>query len=110
MVRNIIYAIIFAAIVTASWQIGSILLEKREIIYLLQDHANSIKKYNYRDGMIENSLEKDLKKEGLPTNFTIVVLEQRRKVRISYRYNRVASVFGYPYYHMDETITAETKD
>ena len=112
MIRNIIYAVIVAAVVTVSWQVGSILLEKRGITYLLEEQANSVKKYQYTDGMIEYNLEKELKQKGLPTQYTIEVLEEgnKGKVRISYRYNRVASVFGYPYYQVDETISAETKN
>ena len=112
MVRNIIYTVIFAVIVTVSWQIGSILLQKQTVTMLLEKHANSTKQYGYYDGMIEKNLEKDLKHKGLPTVFTIEVQKEgvRGKVRISYRYFRVASVFGYPYYQMDETITAETEN
>ena len=108
MVRNIIYAVIFAAILTVSWQIVSILLEKQEVTILLQSHANNIKRFDYYDGMIQNRLTIDLKKEGLPTEFTVEMLEER-KVRISYQFNRIASIFGYPYYQVNETITAETK-
>ncbi|MFH0782853.1 MAG: hypothetical protein V2B20_13020 [Pseudomonadota bacterium] len=108
MVRNIIYAVIFAAIVTVSWQIGSILLEKKDVTFLLESHANNIKKFDYYDGMIQKEMTIDLKKEGLPTEFTVEILE-KRKVRISYQFNRIASIFGYPYYQVNETITAETK-
>jgi hypothetical protein len=108
MVRNIVYAVIFAAIVTVSWQIGSIILEKKEIAILLQAHSNTINRYDYRDGMIQNELTTDLKEKGLPTQFTVEMLE-KRKVRISYQYIRSASIFGRPYFQVNETITAETK-
>ena len=108
--RTIIYTVIFAVIVTVSWQVGSILIEEKVVTYLIEGHASNIKRWNYHHGMIKERLERDLKDMGLPTEFTIEMLEERKKVRISYHYNRVASLFGYPYYQVDETITAETKN
>ena len=111
MVRNIIYTIIFAVIVTVSWQVGSILIEKGNITKLLEKHANSTKQYGYYDGMINKKLAEDLKPRGLPTDFMVEKLEEgRKKVSISYQYNGVASVFGYSYYQMNEIITVETKN
>ena len=110
MVRNIIYTVIFAVIVTVVWQVGSILLEKRNTIMLIEKHANSPKQYGYYDGMINKMLKEDLEKRGLPTEFTVEKSEEGGKnVRIIYHYNGVAAVFGYTYYEMNEIITAETK-
>lgn len=107
MVRNIVYAVILAAIVVSSWQIGSIILEKQSVVYMLKEQANSIKKY--RDEHVKNNLKKKLELKGLPTEFTFEVLEgRRRKVKIIYQYNGAATVFGYTYYQTAETLSAVT--
>ena len=108
MVRNIIYALILAAIVVPSWQIGSIILEKKSISYMLEEHAVSIRKHD-RDEIVKNNLKKNLELKGLPTEFTYEVLK-RRKVKITYRYIGAATVFGYTYYQTAETFSAETPD
>ena len=108
MVRNIIYTLIFAAIVVPSWQIGSIILEKQSVGYMLEEHAVSIKKYD-QDEIVKNNLKKDLALRGLSTEFTYEVLE-RRKVKITYQYFGAATVFGYTYYQTAETFSAQTPD
>ena len=109
MVRNIIYALILAAIVVPSWQIGSIILDKKNIGYMLEEHAISIGKYRQQDEIVKNNLKKDLELKGLPTDFTYEVLE-RGKVKITYQYFGAATVFGYTYYQTAETLSAETPD
>ena len=109
MVRNIVSAVILAAIVVASWQIGSIILEKQSVVYMLEEQANSIKKYRVEH--VKNNLKKKLELKGLPTEFTFEVLEgQGRKVKIIYQYNGAATVFGYTYYQTAETLSAVTAD
>ena len=110
MVRNIVSAVILAAIVVASWQIGSIILEKQSVVYMLEEQANSIKKY--RNELVKNNLKKKLELKGLPTEFTFEVLEGqgRRKGKIIYQYNGAATVFGYTYYQTAETLSAVTAD
>ena len=109
MVRNIIYAVILAAIVVASWQIGNIILEKKNIVYMLEEHAISAKKYSSRLEILQNNLKKNLELKGLPTEFTFEVLEGR-KVKIGYQYNGAATVLGYTYYQTSETLSAVTPD
>ena len=94
MVRNIISAVILAIIVVPSWQIGSIIMEKQSVTYMLQEKANSIRRINNRVETIQNNLKKDLELKGLPTDFTYEVLE-RGKVKITYQYFGAATVFGY---------------
>ena len=109
MVRTIIYAVILAAIVVPSWQIGNIIMEKKNIFYMLQEQANSIKKHYNRHEIIKYNLKKNLELKGLPTEFTFEVLEGR-KVKIGYQYNRAATVFGYTYYQTAETLSVVTAD
>ncbi len=109
MVRNIIYAVILAAIVVPAWQIGSIVLEKKSVALMLQEHANSIKRPYSKHEIIQNNLKKNLELKGLPTEFTFEVLESR-KVKIGYQYNGAATVFGYTYYQTAETLSAVTAD
>ena len=66
MVRNIISAVILAIIVVPSWQIGSILWEKQSVTFMLQEKANSIRRYN-RVEIVQNNLKKELELRGLPT-------------------------------------------
>ena len=109
MVRNIIYAVILVAIVVPSWQIGNIILEKKNITYMLEEQANSAKRYNSQHEILQNNLKKNLELKGLPTEFTFEVLEGR-KVKIGYQYNRAATVFGYTYYQTAETLSVVTAD
>ena len=109
MIRNIIYAIILAAIVVPSWQIGHIIMEKVSIAQMLQEQANSIKRSNHPPDSIQKNLKNDLDLKGLPTEFTFEVLE-RRKVKIGYQYNGAATVFGYTYYQTAETLSVVTAD
>jgi hypothetical protein len=109
MVRNIIYAVIMAAILVPSWQIGSIILEKQSVFYMLQEHANSIKRSYHPPETVRDNLKKNLELKGLPTAFTFELLNSR-KVEIGYRYNGAATVFGYTYYQTAETLSAVTAD
>ncbi len=108
MVRNIISAVILAIIVVPSWQIGSIIWEKRSVTFMLQEKANSIRRYN-RVETVQNNLKKDLELKGLPTQSTIEAMEGR-KIQISYQYYGAATVFGYTYYQTSETLSAVTSD
>jgi len=109
MVRNIIYAVILAAIVVPSWQIGNIILEKQSVAIMLQEEANSIKRSYHTPEIIQKNLKKNLDLKGLPTEFTFEVLG-RRKVKIGYQYNGSATVFGYTYYQTAETLSVVTAD
>ena len=108
MVRNIINAVILAIIVVPSWQIGSIIMEKKSVNFMLQEKANSIKRYN-RVEIVQNNLKKDLELKGLPTGSTFEAMEGR-KIKISYQYYGAATVFGYTYYQTTETLSAVTAD
>jgi hypothetical protein len=108
MVRNIISAVILTIIVVPSWQIGSIIMEKQSVTYMLQEKANSIKRYS-RVETIQNNLKKDLELKGLPTESTFEAMEGR-KIKISYQYYGAATVFGYTYYQTTETLSAVTAD
>ncbi len=108
MVRNIISAVILAIIVVPSWQIGSIIVEKQSVSFMLQEKANSIRRYN-RIETVQNNLKKDLELKGLPTQSTIEAMEGR-KIKINYQYFGAATVFGYTYYQTSETLSAVTSD
>jgi hypothetical protein len=108
MVRNIINAVILAIIVVPSWQIGSIIMEKYKVTVMLQEKANSIRRY-HRVETVQNNLRKDLQLKGLPTESIIEPMEGR-KIMISYQYYGAATVFGYTYYHTTETLSAVTED
>ncbi len=108
MVRNIITAVILAIIVVPSWQIGSIIWEKQSVTFMLQEKANSIRKYN-RVETVQNNLKKDLELRGLPTESTIEAMEGR-KIKLSYQYYGAATIFGYTYYQTFETLSAATAD
>ena len=108
MMRNIINAIILAIIVVPSWQIGSIIWEKKSLTFMLQEKANSTRKHN-RVGTVQDNLKKDLELRGLPTQSTIEAMEGR-KIKISYQYYGTATVFGYTYYQTIETLSAVTVD
>ncbi|MCW5204247.1 hypothetical protein VU13_02025 [Desulfobulbus sp. US5] len=103
MVKNIIYIVILAVIGVPSWQIGSIMLEKKKTGYMLQEQANSIKRHQRTD-LVEKQLEKNLKLMGLPTEFSFESLE-RTKIKIGYKYYGAAIIFGYTYY--DTTVDME---
>ena len=108
MVRNIISAVILAIILVPSWQIGSIIMEKQSVTFMLQEKANSIRRYN-RVEIVQNNLKKDLELKGLPTVSTFEAMEGR-KIKISYQYYGAATVFGYTYYQTTETLSAVTAD
>jgi hypothetical protein len=107
MVRNIISAVILAIILVPSWQIGSIIMEKQSLTFMLQEKANSIRRYGVET--IQNNLKKDLELKALPTESIIEPMEGR-KIMISYQYYGAATVFGYTYYHTAETLSAVTED
>ena len=107
MVRNIINVIILAIIVVPSWQIGSVIWEKQSVTYMLQEKANSIKRYGVK--IIQNNLEKDLKLKGLHT-VSIFEAMEGGKIQISYQYYGAATLFGYTYYQTSETLSAVTED
>ena len=111
MIQNIVYAIILAVIVVPSWQIGSITLEKQSVTYMLEEHANSIKKYykGNKEEIIRNNVKKDLELKGLPTEFTLELLEGG-EVKLTYQYYGAATVFGYTYYQTTANLTAVTAD
>ena len=95
-------------IVVPSWQIGSIIWEKRSVTFMLQEKANSIRRYN-RVETVQNNLKKDLELRGLPT-VSIFEAMEGRKIKISYQYYGAATVFGYTYYQTIETLSAVTVD
>ena len=83
-------------------------MEKQSVTYMLQEKANSIRRYN-RVEIVQNNLKKDLELKGLPTESTFEAIE-RRKIKISYQYYGAATVFGYTYYQTTETLSAVTAD
>ncbi|WP_339133830.1 MAG: hypothetical protein WGN25_13805 [Candidatus Electrothrix sp. GW3-4] len=103
MVKNIIWIVIVAVIGVPSWQIGTIMLEKKKTGYMLQEQANSIKRYQ-RPDLVKKYVEENLETMGLPTNFSFEVLGSR-KVKIDYTYYGAATLFGYTYY--DTTVDME---
>ena len=109
MIRNIMYTVMFVVIVVPSWQIGSIITKKLTVTHMLEEQANSPKKYNYSERVAKDTLKMNLELKGFPPEFTFEVLEGR-KVRISYQYYGAATVFGYTYYQTSETLSAETID
>ncbi|MCI5114691.1 MAG: hypothetical protein D3921_13465 [Candidatus Electrothrix sp. AW1] len=108
MVKNIIYVLILAVIGIPSWQIGTVMLEKKKVTYLIQEQANTIKKYDNPD-LVKRYLKENLELMGLPTEFSFESLE-RRKVKIGYTYKGDATIFGYTYYEVEEDIEAITED
>ena len=109
MKNSIIWTVIFLMIAVPSWQIGSVLMEKTSVTYLLREHVAKAKKTNYSEKTAKANLKMDLERKGLPSEFTLEVLG-RRKVKISYQYYGTATVFGYTYYQTSETLIAETSD
>lgn len=108
MVKNIIYIIILAVIGIPSWQIGTVILEKKKVTYLIQEQANKIKKYDNVD-LVKRHLKENLELMDLPSEFSFETLE-RRKVKIGYTYYGAATIFGYTYYEVSEDIEAVTED
>jgi hypothetical protein len=108
MVRNIISAVILAIIVVPSWQIGSIIIEKQSVTFMLQEKANSIRRY-HRVETVQNNLKKELELKGLHTGSTFEAMEGG-KIKINYQYYGAATVFGYTYYQTTETFSAVTTD
>lgn len=107
MVRNIVIVLILAVIGVPAWQIGRIMLEKKQVSYLLQEQANKIKKYD--EELVKSHLKEELKNRNLPTEFTFEVLEPRRKLKISYNYSNTASLFGHTYWQTAEQFEAVTE-
>ena len=108
MVKNIIYIVIAVVIVVPSWQVGTVMLEKKKVTYMIQEQANKIKKYDNAD-IVKNHLKENLELMDLPTEFSFETLE-RRKVKIGYTYHGDATIFGYTYYEVSEDIEAVTED
>ena len=96
MVKNIIWIVIAAVIGVPSWQIGSVMLEKKKTGYMLQEQANSIKRYQ-RPDLVQDQVKENLELMGLPTKFFLETLGPK-KVKISYKYYGAATIFGYTYY------------
>ena len=108
MVRNIVIVLILVLICVPSWQIGSIMIQKKQVTHLLEEQANSIKRYDNED-TVKNNLKTQLEVMKLPSNFTFERPE-RWKVKIKYEYNAAASIFGHTYYQVKETMEAVTED
>ena len=108
MVKNIVYILIIAVIGIPSWQIGTVMLEKKKVTYLIQEQANKIKKYDNAD-LVKSHLKENLELMGLPTEFSFELLE-RRKLKIGYKYYGAATIFDYTYYEVNEDIEAVTED
>lgn len=108
MIKNIIFIIIAAVIAVPSWQVGTIMLEKKKVSYMIQEQANTIKKYDNPD-LVKKQVKENLELMDLPTEFSFEVLE-RRKVKIGYSYYADATIFNYTYYEVSEDIEAVTAD
>ena len=108
MVRNIVIILILIVVGVPSWQIGAIMLEKKQVGYLLQEHANSMKKYQ-NDEVVTGRLRKELELRQLAPEFKFTRTEPR-KAKIVYTYRAAASVFGHTYYEVAEDMEAETKE
>ena len=108
MVKNIIYIVIVAIIGIPSWQIGSIMLEKKKTGYMLQEQANSIKRYQSPE-IVEKSVKENLEAMGLPAKFSFEALE-RKKVKIKYTYYGAATLLGYTYYSTKDNMEVVTED
>ena len=107
MVRNIVIVLILAVIAVPSWQIGGILLERKQVRYMLQEHTNSIKRYQNEDVVKEN-IKNDLKARGLPVVFTFERIDVRQ-AKVRYTYRGAASVFKYTYYETAEPMEFATE-
>jgi len=108
MVRNIVIVLVLVVICVPSWQIGTIMLQKKKTGYVLQEQANKIKKYGNED-IVKQHLTEELKLLGLPTQFKMERLEQY-KLKITYNYSASASVFGKTYYEVGEVMEKVTED
>ncbi|RWX51915.1 hypothetical protein VU01_10634 [Candidatus Electrothrix marina] len=103
MVKNIIYIVILAVIGIPSWQIGTVMLEKKKVGYTLQEQANSIKRYQ-RPDLVKEHVKENLEIMGLPAKFSFETLG-RKEVKIGYQYYGAATIFGFTYY--DTTVDME---
>lgn len=108
MVRNIVITLILIVVGVPSWQIGTIMLEKKQVRYLLQEQANSMKKYQ-NDEVVTGRLRKELELRQLAPEFKFTQIDSR-KAKIVYTYRAAASVFGHTYYEVAEDMEAETQD
>jgi Tfp pilus assembly protein PilE len=108
MLRNIIIVLILVAIGVPAWQIGGIMLERKQVRYALQEHANSIKRYQNEE-LVKEHLKKDLEIRNLSTVFNFESLEMQ-KVKIRYLYRAAASVFDFTYYQVSEDMEAVTEE
>jgi hypothetical protein len=108
MVKNIVYIVILAVIGIPSWQIGTIMLEKKKATSIIEEQANKIKKYDNED-IVKKNLTTNLELMNLPTEFTFETLA-RRKIKIGYKYYGAATIFGYTYYETRKDIEAITAD
>ncbi|MCI5145076.1 MAG: hypothetical protein D3923_05980 [Candidatus Electrothrix sp. AR3] len=107
MVQKIVIFVVLAVIGVPSWQVGTIILEKKKATYMLQEQANSIKKHD-KEEIVKKNLKKNLELMNLPTSFSFEVLE-RRKIKLIYRYSGSATLFGYTYYEVNESLEAITE-
>ncbi|MCI5125238.1 MAG: hypothetical protein D3925_12380 [Candidatus Electrothrix sp. AR5] len=103
MVKNIIYIIIIAVIGIPSWQIGVIMLEKKNTGYMLQEQVNSIKRHHNPE-LVKKHVKENLELAGLPAKFSFEILKPN-KVKINYTYYGAAIILGYTYY--DTTLDME---
>jgi Tfp pilus assembly protein PilE len=108
MVRNIIIVLILVAIGVPAWQIGGIMLERKQVRYAIQAHANSIKRYQNEE-VVKGNLKKELEVRNLPTVFNFEQLEMQ-KVKIRYGYRAAATVFNFTYYQVSEEMEAVTEE
>jgi Tfp pilus assembly protein PilE len=108
MVRNIVIVLILVLVGVPSWQIGTIMIQKKQVTHLLEEQANSIKRYDNEE-LVKKNLTKELELLKLPSAFTFEMLE-RRKVKIGYKYKAAASIFGYTYYQVNESLEAVTEE
>jgi hypothetical protein len=108
MVRNIVIVLVLVFICVPSWQIGTILIQKKQVAHLLQEQSNSIKRYDNAD-LVKKNLKEQLEIMELPSSFAFE-RTGRWEVKIKYEYNAAASVFGHTYYEVSETLEAVTED
>ena len=108
MVKNIIYIIIVAVIGIPSWQIGGIMLEKKNVTHTLREQANSIKRHHQPE-LVKKHTKEDLELMGLPATFSFEALGSN-KIKLGYTYYGAAIIFGYTYYDTTEDMEAVTED
>ena len=88
MVKNIIYIVVLAVIGIPSWQIGTVMLEKKKVGYTLQEQANSIKRYQ-RPDLVKEHVKENLEIMGLPAKFSFETLgAQGSENRLSILWSR----------------------